>query len=487
MEMKIRVMNNIVFGLLLVILTVSGCKLTEPYKQPDGGIPNSFYGSQMDTSADSALVVDMKWNEFFQDTLLIALIDTALSSNRDLQIADAYVAISESRLKQAKANFFPSIGASPFNYRQDYFSENYNNFGSNRARRNHENGVPESLYTERLEYQLSVNMSWEVDIWGKLSAQKKAAQLSYMNTQEFRKAVKTSLIAEIATTYYNLALLKSQIEVYKDNFALNDSTLFIVKLQYDAGEVTSLAVKQTLSQKLRAQTLIPQLEREYIRQENQLNRLIGRNSQAIIIGDLEEPMMNEEFITGQPIQLLSNRPDVAGAEIKLKESYERVGVANAMRYPSVRLGAGIGLNSMELGQLLNPMGSGMLLLNGLVFQPIFQQRKLKTNYEIALKQKEIAELQFLDRFQLAMNEVSNALVAIEKLQEEYTIAQERVEAAQNAVKDASFLFRSGLANYLEVITAQREALDSDLNLVRAKMRMFAADVELYRSLGGGWK
>ena len=282
-------------------------------------------------------------------------------------------------------------------------------------------------------------------------------------------------------------MLKAQIDVYNDNLVLNDNTLRIVQLQFEAGEVTSLAVKQTLSQKLRAQTLIPQLEREYIRQENRLNRLLGRHAQSISPSDLELPMVDEEHVVGMPLALLANRPDVAAAEYTLQESYERAGIANAMRYPTINLGASLGLNSFQLDKLLNPAGSGLLLLSGLVYQPIFQKRKLKTNYEIALKEKEIAELKFKDKFIQATNEVSNALLAIDKLKEEHSLAQERVDAAQRALKDANMLFRSGLANYLEVITAQREALDSELNLVSAKMRLLAADVELYRSLGGGWR
>ena len=198
-------------------------------------------------------------------------------------------------------------------------------------------------------------------------------------------------------------------------------------------------------------------------------------------------MFDEEFVAGKPLELINNRPDVASAEFKLQESYERIGIADKMRYPSLTLGASVGLNSFELDKLLNPAGSGLLLMKGLIYQPLFQKRKLKTNYEIALKEKEIAELEFKDKFRRAMNEVSDALVAIEKLKEEFIIAQERVVAAKKALKDASFLFRSGLANYLEVITAQRESLDSELNLENVKSRIFSAEVELYRSLGGGWR
>lgn len=474
--------------LIIILVVLFGCKMTKPYQELDLDAPNNYYGYEKAYLNDTTTMAEMPWDSFFGDSILISLIDTALQNNIDLQIADLYVDIGLARLKQSKANYFPSVGFSPFKYRRDYYSKNYNNWGSNRARRNHGDGnVPTSFYTERLEFESSLDLSWELDIWGKLSAQKRAAQLQYMKTQEFQKAVKTSLISEIASTYFYLALLKAQIDVYNDNLVLNDNTLRIVQLQFEAGEVTSLAVKQTLSQKLRAQTLIPQLEREYIRQENRLNRLLGRHAQSISPSDLELPMVDEEHVVGMPLALLANRPDVAAAEYTLQESYERAGIANAMRYPTINLGASLGLNSFQLDKLLNPAGSGLLLLSGLVYQPIFQKRKLKTNYEIALKEKEIAELKFKDKFIQATNEVSNALLAIDKLKEEHALAQERVDAAQRALKDANMLFRSGLANYLEVITAQREALDSELNLVSAKMRLLAADVELYRSLGGGWR
>lgn len=485
--MKIKSMKYTGIILVTSLLVISGCKLNKPYQRPDLGEPDVFYGDGASTAENAINPVNTYWAEFFNDSLLVSLIDTALANNIDLKIADAYVEIGLARLKQAKANFLPSVDASPFRYRQDMFSENYNNYGSNRARRNHGPDVPTSFYTERLEYEAAVALNWELDVWGKLSSLKRARQHAYMQTMEFRKAVQTSLIADISSTYFVLGLLKSQIAVYKDNLALNTNTLKIVNLQFEAGEVTSLAVKQTLSQKLRAQSLIPQLEREYIRQENRLNRMLGRSGRSIELRDLESPIIDDEYVAGLPIELLSNRPDMAAAEYKLKEAYERVGIANAMRYPSVSLGSTVGLNSMELGKLLDPTGSGFLLVGASVFQPIFQNRKLRTNYEVAMKEKEIAELKFKDTFLQAMNEVSNALVSIKKLKEEYVIAQERVAAAKNAVEDASFLFKSGLANYLEVITAQTEALNSELNLENLKMQIFTADVELYRSLGGGWE
>lgn len=487
-HLNLKQMNKSGITCFAIVLILMGCKISSPYQAADLKMPSSFYKEDTTASSGTFNLPNAKWNEMFSDTVLVGVINTALQNNIDLKIADEYVAMGVSQFKQAKAGLLPSISANPFKYRRDIYGENYNNWGSNRSRRIHgADNIPRSFYTERLEYETSLSLSWELDIWKKLSRQKRAAQLDYMQTLEFKKAVQTSLIADISNAYAALLLTKSQLEIYHRNLSLTDSTYRIVSLQYDAGEVTSLAVKQTKSQKLRAQTLIPQLESDYIQQENKLNMLIGRYAQPIEVGLVDWTLASDDFMLGAPLELLANRPDVAAAEYKLRESYELVGVANAMRYPSITLGASTGLNSFQLEHLLNPVGSGLLLLNGAIFQPIFQQRKLKTNYELAMSEMKIAELEFKDTFFQAMAEVSDALIKRKKLQEEYTLAVERVDVAKSAMNDASLLFRSGLANYLEVITAQSEALDSELNLEKIKMSIFITNVELYRSLGGGWK
>lgn len=478
----------------VVAVMVTGCKVGEAYQRPEfDGIGNSFDGTdslEVGTvnAKDTVSLSSIPWRNYIKDTVLVRLIDTALVRNIDLQKAMKNMDIGVEELAQSKANFLPSLNSTPAGYRRDYYSENYNNYGSNRSRRNHGENPPTSLYTERLEYTSALQASWEADIWGKLRWQKEAARAQLMKTQEFKKAVQTSLIAEVSSTYYNLLMLKAQLEVAKQNFQLNDSTLHIVKLQYDAGETTSLAVRQTESQALKSKTLIPQLERAYQLMENKLNRLLGRAPQPIAIeSELDEVSFQKAYATGVPLDLIQHRPDVAMSEYALIQANAQSGIAEAMKYPSLTINADVGLNSMQLSNFLDPVSSGFALLNGAIFQPIFNNRKLKTQYRVSLAEKEIAVLNFKDKLITAVGDVSNALATIEKLEEEYEIAQDRIVVTRQGLKDAALLFKSGFANYLEVITAQSDALESELNLIQKKKQILIANIELYRSLGGGWQ
>lgn len=489
-------------GAFAMIFVVS-CKVGEEYTRPDFGddVSSEFYagGKKEETLAvdslnsnevnnDTIPMSEIPWKDYITDRTLQNLIDTALVNNIDLQKAMKNMEIGMEELAQSKANFFPSLNARPAEYRRDYYSENFNNYGSNRARRNHGENPPESFYTERLEYASALQANWEIDVWGKLRWQKEAARAQFMKSKEFKKAVQTSLISEVAATYFNLVMLKSQIEVAQKNYALSDSTLNIVQLQYDAGESTSLAIQQTKSQKLKAKTLIPQLERQYVIMENKLNRLLGRSPREIQIDtDFEDIEFQERYTSGVPLELIKNRPDVAMSEYELITANADAGVANALRYPSLSIGASAGLNSFKLEEFFDPVGSGFALLNGAIFQPIFNNRKLKTNYNVALSQKEIAQLDFKDDLITAIADVSNSLAKMEKLKEEFAIAQERIEVTQKGLKDAGMLFKGGYANYLEVISAQSDALESELNLINIKNQLLIANVELYRSLGGGWQ
>jgi outer membrane protein TolC len=239
---------------------------------------------------------------------------------------------------------------------------------------------------------------------------------------------------------------------------------------------------------LRAKALIPQLQRAYTIQENRLNNLLGRTPGSLeFTGVLDQLILDNTYTTGVPIELIHNRPDVAASEYELISTNARVGIAQAMKYPSLTINAGAGLNSMALGTVIDPISSGFALVNGALFQPIFQNRKLKTNHRIAIKQREIAELDFREKINTAVTEVSSALVNIEKLQEEYGIAQERMRTTTKGMTDAFLLFQSGFANYLEIINAQEDALQNQLEVVQLKMQLALAKVELYRSLGGGWQ
>ncbi len=469
----------------ILLFLLAGCKAGKNYTRPDLDLPQQYRNEATD-SVDSANIARINWREFFDDTVLVSLIDTALKNNLNLQQYAKDVSIATQDLKQARVNFLPEINAELGYYEREYHSRGYysnpssNYYGDKEA--------PKTWYVTQVNHRNTLAASWELDIWGKFRREKEAALASFMQSREFLKAVQTSLVSEVASSYYNLLMLKEQLKVAQRNLDLNDSTLRIVELQYKAGQVTSLAVRQTEAQKLLAASLIPQIEGEIEVQNNNLNLLLGHYPGEIPTGkELKEVSLKTDMAAGVPLELINNRPDVAASELGLVAANARVGIAQALKYPSLTLGADIGLDAMELKNLFNPGLSLFGLFTGSLTQPIFQRRRLKTNHQIAMLQRDIAELAFRENLLNAVTEVSNELVRNQKLQEEFEIAEQRLVNAQTAVQNADLLFKSGFANYLEVITAQSNALDTELELAATRMEILVSNIELYRALGGGWE
>lgn len=471
-----------------LVIFMGSCRVGKDYVRPETSLPDSFrHGDHL---SDSVGLADISWRDFFGDSTLLNLIEIALENNFDMQKAIKNIEIANQYVYQSKAAFLPQVNADLAGVNKQWRSENYySNPSSGWYGEDGPGGTPpDMLFNLQSQYYSTLSTSWEIDVWGKLRWQKEAAVADYLQTDEARKAIQTSLVATIAEGYYSLMMLDAQLEVAQRNVILNDSTLRMVKLQYEAGEITALAVQQTESQKLISASLIPSLEQELAIQENRLMALTGQMPDQIrrSIG-LQDIQMYESFQTGVPLQLVSNRPDVRMSELDLRAANAEVGVAQASRYPALSLSATVGLNSMLPQNWLNVPGSLLGGFIGGLTQPVFSGRKLKTRHEVAKLEREKAELEFHQVILDATTEVSNALVRAEKLKERSDIAEQRVATSELAVKNANLLFRSGYASYLEVITAQSNALNSELDLVSIKQQQLNARVELYRALGGGWK
>lgn len=479
-------------GLFLVVcsLLISSCKVGRDYVRPETAITDTFRSTTgNDGIEDTANIADIPWSDFFTDSMLTMLIDSAIANNFDMQAALKNIEIANQALRQSRAAFFPEIGADVAGTNHQWRSHDfYSSPSSGWYEREGRGTAPEDLYLYQSQYFSSISMSWELDIWGKLRRQKEGALAEYLQTFEARKVIQTGVVAAIAEGYYNLLTLDAQLEVARRNLRLNDSTLQIVKLQRDAGEVSSLAIQQTESQMLVAASLIPELEQQIAIQENALMALTGRMPGSVYRSSaLTDWHMQETYDSGVPLQLLANRPDVRGAELALRAANAEVGVAQAYRYPTLTIEASGGLNAMLPQNWFNIPGA---LFGGLVSgitQPIFNGRRLKTQHEVAKLERDKAEIGFQHTVSDAVHEVTNALVMIEKLNEQLAIAQQRVATAQLGVKNANLLFKSGEATYLEVITAQGNALNSELDLVRVKQEQLTAKVTLYKALGGGWQ
>jgi outer membrane protein TolC len=283
-------------------------------------------------------------------------------------------------------------------------------------------------------------------------------------------------------------MLDTQLEIAKRNILLNTSTIRIINFQYNAGQVTALAIQQAEAQQLTAASLVPQIEKDIALQENALSILAGELPDRIQRNTLlSQVIIADSLSAGVPAELLNRRPDVKSYELDLVRANAQVGITRANMYPALSITAGGGLNSFKATNWFNVPASLFGVVAGGFVQPLFQKKQLTTAYELAKVEREKTVIRFRQSVLNAVGEVSNALVRIDKLKTEQTVAVNRVNTLQKAITNAGMLFKTGMANYLEVITAQSNALQSELQLAAITREQLSAKVELYRSLGGGWK
>lgn len=460
---------------LLLVLITGACKVSKDIAKPADAAPTQFRNS---SSTDTVSIATLPYQDFFKEKAIRDLIDTALLNNYDMQIALKNIESAALLFRQSKLGNLPAVNLQV-------------TANTNRPSDNSLNGLTISQFagsTHVEDYTASLGLSWEADIWRKIASQRNAAGAAYLQSEEARKAIQTRLVANIAQGFYSLIMLDTQLDIAKKNLALNDSTLNIIKMQFDAGQVTSLAIEQAQAQQLIAAGLVPQLEQRINLQENALSILTGAFPKTIArIGKLNTLQIQEQTGTGFPSEMVSLRPDVKSAELELLKANARVGIAKASMYPSLTITATGGINSFKSSNWFNIPGSLFGIVAGGVAQPIFQRRQLKTQYDVAMVERERTVLQFRQSVLNAVGEVSDELIKVEKLKQQYAIADQRVTVVQRSLKNANLLFKSGMANYLEVINAQSNALQSELDLATIKTAQLNAAVELYRALGGGWR
>ncbi|HTI12192.1 MAG TPA: efflux transporter outer membrane subunit [Puia sp.] len=458
-----------------LLLGLGACKVSKDTTTPQPELPGQFRNA---AQADTTSVADLPWKSFFADTTLQRLIDSAIVRNYDMQVALKNIESAQLTLRQAKLGYYPDLTLSITANR-------------NRPADNSLNGafVPQiSGHKYVDDYNANIGLSWEADIWGKIRNQKSRALAEYLQTTEAKKALQTNIVASVSEGYYNLLMLDAQLTIARKNVALNDSTLQIIRLQFNSGDVTALAVQQAEAQELAAKELVPQLEQSILLQENALSVLAGSLPDKITRNaTLEGTPVRDTLSAGVPAVLVSRRPDVRSSELALTIANANVGITKASMYPSLVITAQGGVNTFTASNWFNIPGSLFGLVAGGITQPLFQRKKLKTQYELAKVDREKTVIQFRQSVLVAVGEVSDALGKIAKLKEYQTVASARTNTLEQAIANANSLFRNGMANYLEVITAQSNVLQSELDLASIQKERLSAEVELYRSLGGGWK
>lgn len=458
----------------MLLFTAVSCRTGKNYQRPSVLLPDRF--DQTTPAPDSNSIADISWRNYFSDPVLRELIDSGISRNYDLQFALRNISIAQSQVKQANWLWYPQVTAQ-LGFQYNRYSDNGPLGVKNGALSNYSN-----------DYLLSAAMNWEIDIWGKISRQQEASMANYLQTYEAAKAIQTRLVADIAQGYFSLLMLDQQLSETQNTLRLTIDFVKLTRLLYDAGEVTYLAIQQAESQRQATAEMVPLIEQNILIQENSLQLLTG-NLPGSIRRDviLTEIHFNDTLATGLPISILNRRPDIRASEMALVSANAQVGISQANMYPALTLTAGAGFESLKASNWFNIPGSLFGLAGGTLIQPILQGRQLKTQFEIAKQQREEAVIRFRQSVLTATIEVTNALVQVSKLKEQEVIAKQRTDTLSAAVSNSQLLFKNDMANYLEVITAQQTALDAQLDLAFIQRAELNARVELYRSLGGGWK
>ncbi|MDQ0592883.1 multidrug efflux system outer membrane protein [Chryseobacterium ginsenosidimutans] len=466
--------KNIFLTFILALGSVS-CVSKLAYAEPDLELPEKF---SYTATADTASVANLEWKKFFSDPILQSLIEKGIKNNYDLQIALKQVASSQEKLKQAKYLQYPDVGFAVSGQ-------------ISKPSKNSMNGQSLNLFLGKSyveDYNAAFNLSWEADIWGKIKNQQEVSKMQYLQTYEATKAIQTQVVAAIAQGYYNLLMLDKQLQIAKSNLELSTNTLSLTEKLWQSGDTTSLGVQQATSQKQSTELLITQLEQNIAIQENALSILVGENPNKVDRTiEMSDTSLPQDISAGLPAAMVSRRPDVRQQELVLLESNSMVGIAQANMYPALKITANGGVNSFKIDNWFQIPASLFGSVLGGLTQPIFQKRQLKTDLNVAKIQREKNVLAFRQSVLNAVGEVSDALVSNESLKVQEQKASEQVATLKNGIKSAEMLYKGGMANYLEVITAQGNSLQAELNLASVKRQRLSSIVDLYRALGGGWK
>ena len=449
-------------------MLLTSCFSAKEYARPEIISQDQYFTDTI--SQDSSSMAQVPWRDMFTDPVLQGYIEEALANNLDIRVALQQIVAAEAYFKQGKAGYLPTLNGSA-KYTHQENSEN-SQFGS--------------AFPSLDSYELAGNLSWEADIWGKIRSNKRAYNASYLQTVAAHKAVKTELVAQVSTIYYQLLSVDEQIKITEETIGNRDKSLETTKALKDAGNVTEVGVKQTEAQLYTAQAILIDLKVQERLLENTMSILLGKVPENINRSTLDSQVVTTDLNTGVPSQLLSNRPDLMAAEYKLIQAFELSNVARSNFYPSLTLSASGGFQSLDFDNFFDTNSLFATLVGGLT-QPIFNGRKIKTQYEVSQAQQEQAQLQFKQTFLVASKEVSDALFTYQSVTEKIEVKQKEFDAYNLASEYSNELLDNGYANYLEVLIAQENALNSRLNLVSIKYSQLKSIVDLYKALGGGWQ
>jgi len=419
--------------------------------------------------AEAESFANLPWWELLQDPALHTLIQTALKENKDLKRAVASVEEFQARLFVARMDFAPKAdisGNAPIMGRKAQFLFP---------------GFPNAF-----NYYLQGNLAWELDIWGRIRRSNEAARGDLLAREEARRAVVLQLVSGVAESYFDLLQFDRQLEIARRTLQSWQESVRIAQARLREGVIAKLDLDQFTSERANAAARVAELERQMVQKENQLSVLLGQNPQDIVRGrSLTDQVLPLTVPAGLPSELLQRRPDLVQAEQDLAAVTARIGAAKADRFPKLTITGILGVASPQFSRLIaNETAFGVA--GPSIAGPLLNAHALGFQQEAVEAQARQALAQYEQSVLVAFREVEDALIAVQKARTQRDAQAEQVESLQSAFRQATLRYKSGLANYLDVLIAQRNLFDAELALTSTHRLHLVSVVQLYKALGGGW-
>jgi multidrug efflux system outer membrane protein len=462
--------NTTPLGILAVLILEAGCMMGPKYKRPTVDVPQEYRAHAPQQAAQASSLGNEGWWQVYQDPVLAKLIHTAIADNYDVRIAAARVLEAQAQVGITRSNQFPSasVGADVFSQQNAKVTKLFPAYQVNGG-------------------ELNLAVIWNLDFWGKYRRQTEAARAQLLATEWGQRAVLSSLVANVATAYFQLRALDSELELSKRTLASRQQSLKLTQVLESHGSASGLDVSQAEQLVYTASETIPDLERQIQQQENLLSVLLGENPQSIPRGRaLTEQPVPQNVPAGLPSELLERRPDVRQAEENVVAANAQIGVAKAAFFPNLSLTGLGGLESNALHQFISQpseIWSGAFSVS----QPVFQGGALHSQLRLARANRQETVFSYQQTVQNALEQVSNSLVASQKNREFREQQELLTRAAQQTDQLSEVLYKNGGASYLQVLTSESNFFSAELNLVQAQLNERLALVQLYQAVGGGWQ
>jgi multidrug efflux system outer membrane protein len=452
---------------ILCLGTITSCAVGPNYKQPPVNVPDVWRDVQ-GPPTPAASLADQPWWDVFQDPVLKGLIDEALRTGYDVQLAAARVEEARARAGIARSEFFPSIG-----------------YGGGWSRQ----GNPATTFpftrTTFNTISANVNFGWELDIWGRIRRLNEAAKAQYLASEEARRGVLLSLVSDVATSYFTLRGLDAQLAIAKETVSSFEETHRLFKRKLDEGAASALETSYASAALGQVASSVPEIERQIEATENTINLLLGRNPGPIPRGSaVDEQPVPPEIPTGLPSTLLQRRPDVAEAEQNLVAANATVGVATANFFPTISLTGLFGAVSPSLDNFY-PAGKAWSIAAGLV-GPLFQGGRLRSEYDVSFAQWDQSRIEYERTVTAAFAETTTVLYARERFAASLAEWNRTVGDYREMVRLSNLRYNSGLSNYFEVLYAMQLLFPAELSRVITQVNLLNDYVAIYKALGGGW-